>query len=120
MTAERPRSVSIPQQRTEVSLFGCTEPPQRSEVEASGRTRVLLAAPHRPVFVAGVLNYSNLPEEAAVRAHADSEERDNGRGSDLCEEDVITGSEIVLGRGPTVSCSHTRMCVFLTVALRQL
>lgn len=28
-------------------------------------------------------------------------------GSGLCEEDVITGSEIFLGRSPSVSCAHT-------------
>lgn len=38
-------------------------------------------------------------------------------GSGLCEEDVITGSEIFLGRSLTVSCSHTR-CV--CSSLRQL
>lgn len=108
--ADRIREASL-SFRPEVRLFGCAEPPQRSEAGASGRTRVLLAAPRRPVFVAGALDYSDLPGEAAVRSHAEPQERERCRGSDLCEEDVITGSAIVLGRGPTVSCSHTRMCV---------
>lgn len=47
------------------------------------------------------------------RRRSDLSRTGNGKrtGSGLCEEDVITGSEIFLGRSLTVRSSHTRVCV---------
>lgn len=107
-----------------VLSLACWEPPDRSNMEASGGPCVALAARVRPVFVSGLLDYSYVPEEVILIAPWPAARRTwkhvrSWTGSGLCEEDVIAGSEIFLGRILPVSCSYTFLFVCL-LSLRRL
>lgn len=64
-------------------------------MEASGRPCVALLAPLRPVFVSGLSDYSCIPEDVVSTSPRPEAQR---KQEVVCEEDVITGSEISLGR----------------------
>lgn len=50
------------------SAPSCREPPERSNMEASGRPCVALVASLRPVFVLGLSDYSYIPKDVKLNS----------------------------------------------------
>lgn len=77
-------------------------------------------APHRPVFLSGLSDYWYIPVGVNSIAPwpAAWKYARIWTGSGSCEDDVIAGSEIFLGRILPVSCSHTLLFVS-QLSLRQ-